>query len=179
MRLLHKHACIRIHPFNVSCLACRYMVEELLCDEELLRGGSSRGPASLPHDFKFWMFGATIAHVTVVCDRRRTGPSSYEVSIADCDASFKPQPTWCTPGDDANGRVNLVSLPPQPECWDDMVATASMLGEAVGAFCRVDFYATARGPIFGEFQMLFDLVDWNANADRAIRKLWRGRNGAG
>ena len=33
--------------------------------------------------------------------------------------------------------------------------------------------------VFGEFQLLFDLVDWNDRADAAIRTMWRGRDGAG
>ena len=60
-----------------------------------------------------------------------------------------------------------------------MVKSARTLGEAAGAFTRIDFYATTQGAVFGEFQLLFDLVDWNANADAAIRSLWRGRDGGG
>ena len=137
------------------------------------------GP-SLPIDFKFWTFGSTIAHVTVMCSRWRASAAGYTVGVADCDASFAPQPTWCTqPTDAASGLVELVELPPRPHCWDEMVDTARRLGDAVGAFARIDFYATPRGPVFGEFQLLFDLVDWNANADAAVRAHWRGRDGAG
>ena len=151
-----------------------YMVEELLQNEEGLSADSN-----LPLDFKFWCFGATIAHCTVMCGRWRTSDSAYTVAVADCDAAYTPRPTWCAlPTDAESGLVELVDLPPKPRCWEEMVATARRLGEAVGAFSRIDFYATPNGPVFGEFQLLFDLVDWNANADDAIRRLWRGRDGA-
>jgi hypothetical protein len=168
---------------TTSSIGGTYVIEERLEDERLLRadlgGGPDGGVTALPHDFKFWMFGSTVAHVTVVRGRRRLGPSSYAVSIADCDADYTPRPTWCTPGSEASGVVEAAQLPPKPQCWDAMVASASALGSAVGAFARVDFYATPLGPVFGEFQLLFDLTDWNGEADRAIRTLWRGRDGAG
>ena len=154
-----------------------YLVEELLVDE---RDADSGVPASLPMDFKFWCFGSHVAHVTIMVNRWRQSASAYTVAVADCDAAYTPRPTWCAiPPDPESGDVQFVELPPRPHCWDDMVASARTLGEAVGAFTRIDFYATKRGAIFGEFQLLFDLVDWNANADAAIQRHWRGRDGGG
>ena len=113
-------------------------------------------------------------------DRWREGDAAYTVAVADCDAEYNPQPSWCAlPSDAESGLVEYVDLPPRPKCWDEMVQQARTLGDAVGAFSRIDFYATTKGPVFGEFQLLFDLVDWNENADDAIRRHWRGRDGAG
>ncbi len=174
---------LRNEPFDVDAAAeaigsdgefASYVVEELLTDE------CGEGAPSLPPmDYKFWCFGPTIAHVTIMVSRERRG-SGYTVAVADCDDSYSPQPTWCAcPSSAESGLVEFVQLPKKPRCWDEMVATARRLGEAVGAFARVDFYATPRGPVFGEFQLLFDLVDWNEHADAAIRTMWRGRDGAG
>ena len=46
---------------------------------------------------------------------------------------------------------------------------ARALGAAAGVFTRVDLYASTDGPVFGEFQCLFDLRDWNRACDDAIR----------
>lgn len=177
------HDLLRNKPFDVNAAAdviaaddefSSYMVEELLADE---RGDAA--PSRLPVDFKFWCFGPTIAHVTIIVSRERRG-EGYTVAVADCDESFTPQPTWCAlPTSAESGLVELVPLPLKPLCWDHMVATARPLGAAVGAFARIDIYATPRGAVFGEFQLLFDLVDWNDRADAAIRTMWRGRDGAG
>ena len=128
-------------------------------------------------DFKFWCFGSTIAHVTVMCERWKDSEGGYHVDFADCDAAYAPRPTWCTEQTDVASGAS-VALPPKPRCWEARVATAQRLGAAVDAFTRIDLYATPRGPVFGEFQLLFDLVDWNENAESAIRTHWRGREGA-
>ena len=179
-----------------------YLVEEFLCDEVgLVRSSPARGfgssssssgssgsggggspghdafpAAGLPMDFKFWCFGSHIAHVTIMCERWKDATGGYHVDYADCDASYAPQPTWCTKETDVCSGA-AVPLPPRPHCWDEMVAMVRRLGEAAGVFTRIDCYATPRGPVFGEFQLLFDLVDWNENAERAIRTHWRGRDG--
>jgi hypothetical protein len=166
----------------------RYIVEECLFDEVTENPGGASGRQGMgdasapakgrpPMDYKFWCFGSTIAHVTIMCERWKDAEGTYHVDYADCDAAYVQQPTWCTEQTDvASGAP--VALPARPHCWDEMVATARRLGEAVGVFTRIDFYATPRGPVFGEFQLLFDLVDWNENAERAIRAHWRGRDGA-
>ena len=58
-----------------------------------------------------------------------------------------------------------------------MVSSVKTLGKALNCFARIDFYATPRGAVFGEFQLGLDCADWNATMDAEIRKAWKGADG--
>ena len=194
-----------------------YVAEELVRD---VHG------AALPTDYKFWCFGGTVAHVTIMTGRHRADANAYGygVTYADCDEDYREAPTWCAAVADAESgsvrvalevmsgpeathgppelglrvpsskgasgsigtpstrllalRSSQVPLPPRPACWPEMVGVARALGAAAGVFTRVDLYASTDGPVFGEFQCLFDLRDWNRACDDAIRAHWRGWDGA-
>lgn len=149
-----------------------YVAEELVRCEH---GGT------LPTDYKFWCFGGHVAHCTIMTGRLRsadTGSYGYGVTYADCDEHYAEAPTWCAATADAETGSTRVALPPRPACWREMVDVVRALGAATGVFTRVDMYATTSGPIFGEFQLIFDLRDWNGACDEAIRQHWRGLDGA-
>ena len=38
-----------------------------------------------------------------------------------------------------------------PDCTDELISTAKLLGKSVEMFMRIDLYATTRGAVFGEF----------------------------
>ena len=136
--------------------------------------------ATLPVDYKFFCFGAHVAHVYIVTGRHRkdAGSYGYGVNYADCDADYAEAPTWCSATADAETGSTRGALPPRPACWDEMVGTVRRLGAAAGCFGRIDMYATVdRGAVFGEYQFLFDLRDWNSTCDENIRRHWRGWDG--
>merc|ERR1712185_774338 len=116
-----------------------YIAEELVCD--------ARG-APLPTDYKFWCFGAQVAHVHIITGRHRTdagGSYGYGVRYADCDAEYVEAPTWASATADQETGSTRVALPPRPACWDEMVGTVRSLGAAVGVFARIDMYAAVDG----------------------------------
>ncbi len=68
----------------------------------------------------------------------------------------------------------------KPDCWDDLVSAAKVLGSALNRFTRVDLYATNNGPVFGEFTPTphggRGFTTW---ADKWLEEMWKGIEGAG
>ncbi len=153
-----------------------YTEAQLICELRRNRGRISRFPIlaeefvkteageyRLPIEFKFHTFGETIGAIEVV---QRT-------SAADERYAFY-SPSWHRLEDQMN--VNLVpgdSIAP-PKCFDEMLRCAQRLGVAYGTYVRIDFYATDRGCVFGEFSTTPDGGrGFTPFADAYFEELWR------
>ncbi len=120
------------------------------------------GDQVLPLEFKCYTFGATIAAIQVI---QRNGRQAW---------TWFYTPAWEPFDDPMTTKVpqGPGSIDP-PRCLDEIVANAKALGTAYGTFVRVDFFATERGCVFGEFsgspaagQQFTDF------ADRYFGELW-------
>lgn len=108
----------------------RVLVEEFIAPEP----GTE---AALPREYKFFVFGGHVGVVNVI--ERTTPPTA---------ATFGPAWDRLPPIDAVLAEPAVP--PPKPACFEEMLAAAATFGSAVGAFVRVDLYAGARGPVFGE-----------------------------
>lgn len=72
------------------------------------------------------------------------------------------------------------TLPPMPACYPEMLEVVRDIGGRLNAFCRIDMYATTRGPVFGEFTFFPTFgKNYTFAADAWLGKLWQGREGCG
>jgi hypothetical protein len=108
-----------------------FLIEEFLQNEE--------GKHDILTDYKFFCFNGEIATVWEI---QRTGPKTGFATFYD--------ENW-----NQIDEVHMFYPPkpkgPAPECFPDMVRQAKSLSKAYGIFVRLDFYATNRGAVFGEF----------------------------
>lgn len=106
-----------------------FLIEELIEDEQ------GNVP---PIDYKIYTFGPYVVMI-VVCD----------MSVPHGRFAWR-NPNWepITPMNPKVARLpeDLAS----PFCLREMVEAASRIGQLYGTFVRLDFYATSRGPVFGE-----------------------------
>lgn len=108
-----------------------FLFEEFLEQEQ--------GEHGILNDYKFFCFNGEIACIQVI---NRVGPNQGYGSFYDenwnkikkVTHTYKPAKTQSA-----------------PSCLDDMVASAKKLSKAYGIFVRIDFYATYKGCVFGEF----------------------------
>jgi hypothetical protein len=135
----------------------------LLLVEEFIESGSER-PA-LPPDYKVHVFGDHVAAVQVV-RRLGAGRSTWR-------QRFYTE-KWEPFGDPLNTFNPQDSTTPPPECLDDILGCARRLGRAFGAYVRVDFYASPRGAVFGEFAPTpYQGAHFTPYADAHFEELWR------
>ncbi|MDC0340993.1 hypothetical protein OAM96_03440 [Candidatus Poseidoniaceae archaeon] len=145
----------------------KIIIEELLIPWD--------GEKRIPYDYKFYMFGEKIAYCQII-DRRSS-------------ANTKLNKTWYV-----DSEFNIINKQimveywlddkqpaiMKPDCWNDLVSTAKVLGAAVNRFTRVDLYATNNGPVFGEFTPTphggRGFTKW---ADKWLGEMWEGVEGAG
>ena len=108
-----------------------FLIEEFLKNEA--------GEHSVLTDYKFFCFNGEIA---VVWEIQRIGPKTGHATFYD--------EHW-----QQLDEVHVFYPPkekgPAPKCFPDMVRQAKSLSKAYGIFVRLDFYATDRGAVFGEF----------------------------
>jgi hypothetical protein len=108
-----------------------FLVEEFLRDE--------RGKYRIPDDYKFYMFNGEIASIQVI---NRLGPASGFDSSYDENWNQIPNiSTYYPPAE----------YQQPPECLQEMLNQARLLSKSYKTFTRIDFYATDKGPVFGEF----------------------------
>lgn len=108
-----------------------FLFEEFLEQEQ--------GEHGILNDYKFFCFNGEIACIQLI---NRVGPnqgygSFYDENwnkIKNVTHTYTPAKTQAA-----------------PSCLDDMVASAKKLSKAYGIFVRIDFYATYKGCVFGEF----------------------------
>jgi hypothetical protein len=109
-----------------------FLVEEFLKDES--------GSYSIPTDYKFFCFNGNIAALGVI---NRLSPHSGFETHMDLDWNRIPKMTLAYP--------EPKNIPEKPACWEEMVAEVKKLSKAYEIFVRIDFYATDKGAVFGEF----------------------------
>lgn len=108
-----------------------FLIEEFVRNED--------GEYVIPNDYKFLMFNGEIASIVRI---NRLGPKEGFQDFYD--------ENW-------NVMDNLTVIYPNqgyrepPECLREMIEGARKLSKAYGIFVRVDFYATDKGAVFGEF----------------------------
>ncbi len=109
-----------------------FLIEEFLKNEQ--------GNYGILVDYKFFCFNGEIAAVGVI---ERRSPNSGDESFVDENWNVLPRITiaYSVPK----------ALPEQPACWDEMVAKVKELSKVYEIFVRLDFYATDKGAVFGEF----------------------------
>lgn len=109
------------------------LVEEFLQNED--------GEYKILDDYKFFCFNGKIASVGVI---NRLGPETGFVNYFDehwnpMESIATPYPYPIRPGQK------------KPKCFDEMVEQVKMLSKLYRIFVRLDFYATSKGAVFGEF----------------------------
>jgi len=122
-RLFREHG-----PMAVTLL----LIEEFVPAE----GGGGR----LPIEYKCHTFGSTVAAVQVI---ERTGPHSGTHRFY--------TPRWEPFPDVMDGNYPLAPRRGPPRCLEEMLGAATRLGEAIGTYMRVDFFASDAGAVFNEF----------------------------
>ena len=123
---------------NVLKKACaenpqlEFLFEEFLKDES--------GEYEIPEDYKFMCFNGEIASVGII---NRLGPHQGFETYYDLDWNQLPSINFSYPEPEIK--------PEKPACWDEMVKQVRLLSKAYEVFVRIDFYATDKGAVFGEF----------------------------
>lgn len=122
------------------------------------------GEYELPLEFKFHMFGETIGAIEVV-HRSSNAQVRYDCYTPSWDRFEDQMYTGTLPG----GPIA------PPNCFAEMLACARKLGVAYGTYARVDFYATDRGCVFGEFSTtpFFGGHQFTPFVEQYFEELWR------
>lgn len=109
------------------------LIEEFLQNEA--------GAYEIPIDYKFFCFNGKIAGISVI---KRLGP--HTGTCAFFNEHWIPiEPlTLSYPYPYKSGQT-------KPRCFDEMVEQVKKLSKIYGIFVRIDFYATSKGAVFGEF----------------------------
>lgn len=108
-----------------------FLVEEFLRDEA--------GEHRIPDDYKVYMFNGELASIQVI---NRLGPSKGFTSCYDEDWNRIPN---------VNIYYPQAPLQKAPECLQGILDQARLLSKSYEIFVRIDFYATDKGAVFGEF----------------------------
>ena len=109
----------------------QFLIEEFLEEEH--------GVYKVLNDYKFFCFNGEIASCHLI---NRLGPKAGFGSFYD--------EHW-NPMEAVHPGYTLVDPKPKPECLEEMVQHVKTLSKAYKIFCRIDFYATTKGAVFGEF----------------------------
>ncbi|WP_347159729.1 ATP-grasp fold amidoligase family protein [Pontibacter chitinilyticus] len=108
-----------------------FLIEEFVRDE--------KGVHRIPDDYKIAAFNGEIAVIDVI---NRTSPKT---GFSSCyDEHWNRVPNLA-------GFYQPAPLQEPPACLQDMLACARKLSKAYEIFVRIDFYATDKGAVFGEF----------------------------
>ncbi|EOR95401.1 putative glycosyltransferase [Arcticibacter svalbardensis MN12-7] len=108
-----------------------FLIEEFLENEE--------GEHAILDDYKLLCFNGVIASCHAI---KRFSPSKGEGNFY--DEHWNKMETL-------HLKYPLVDGQKPPKCWDEIISQAKMLSKAYGIFVRIDFYATSKGAVFGEF----------------------------
>lgn len=142
----------------------RFIIEEFIQDYS--------GDPGLPKDFKFYNFGDRCAFIHVV---KRMDPKdskkNFHWFIDEHRNKFKHQFIKTQKHSDVELEY--------PDHFDDMVALSKKLASKIGAFVRVDLYATKDTAIFGEFTAFpHGGKGYMKDADEYLGRMWKGTYGA-
>ena len=127
-----KEALLRILAAEIKKNAyLEFLIEEFLKTEQ--------EEYKIPIDYKFFMFGEEVATILVV--NRLMPPVGLNSFY---DINWKRIKT-------INNTFPNDSDQKPPDCLNEMIECSRKLGKAYETFVRIDFYATDKGAIFGEF----------------------------
>ena len=114
---------------------------EFLCEEFLT---DEKGVHRIPDDYKFFMFNGEIATIQQI--NRFSEKINGRVGAVKCyDESWKPMRMI------TNSNFYEAELQPPPKCLPELIDFAKELSKTYQTFVRIDFYATHKGAVFGEF----------------------------
>ena len=137
--------------------------------EEFLK--SWDGDYSIPLDYKFHMFGDHISFISIV--ERNSNVNTKNNRYWFVDEHWQP-----LSGQVMKTQVHNAEPLVIPDCADELISTAKLLGKSVGVFMRIDLYATTPGAVFGEFTPQphggKGFTEW---ADEWLGSLWEGKEG--
>jgi hypothetical protein len=127
------------------------------------RISSPGAPDALPLEYKVHVFGA---HVAVIERLARTGAHETKHRYY--------RPDWEAVDDEINTYVRRDPDLHEPPSWlDDMLGRAAAMGEELGTFMRIDFFAGEEGPVFNEFSsMPLAGQKYTPVAQEAFGSLW-------
>lgn len=108
-----------------------FLIEEFLKTEE--------GLHKIPTDYKFYMFDGQIASIQVI-----SRLNSSKASNTWYDETWNPMLNLTS-----NYPIGSIQAP--PKCLPEMIEDVKRLSKAYEIFARIDFYATDKGAVFGEF----------------------------
>lgn len=130
-----------------------FLIEEFVDNED--------GEHPIPVDYKFYTFNGEIACIQVI---DRLGPST---GLTTCyDGHWNRIDNIVTCYADAPSQR-------KPACFDEMVDQVKVLSKAYELFVRVDYYATTRGAVFGEFTPTPGLGNYfKPEADELLAEYW-------
>ena len=105
--------------------------------EEFIR--TEKGKYKIPDDYKFYMFNGEVACIQVI---NRLSPKDgfatyYDENWNQIESITTNYPTG--------------TYQQAPACLKEMLGDARKLSKVYGVFARIDFYATDKGAVFGEF----------------------------
>ncbi|RVU00666.1 hypothetical protein EOD41_11745 [Mucilaginibacter limnophilus] len=133
-------------------------LNEILIQEFLT---SESGEYRIPTDYKVHTFNGEIARIEVIY---RTGPGKGTVNVFDTN--------WEPKENIGKKYVNGDDLAP-PKCLPQIINQAKTLSKAYQIYVRIDFYATAKGAVFGEFTPTPGIgIGFTNKADRLFTFYW-------
>ena len=131
-----------------------FLIEEFIRTEE--------GEYQIPADYKFYMFNGEIARILII---NRIGPKEGLFSAYDKD--------WNMLDNEAHDKYAVTISQPPPRCFTEMAEQAKKLSKAYEIFVRIDFYATDKGAVFGEFTPTPGLgQNFTAETDKLLSDYW-------
>ena len=142
--------------------------EPFLAEELLQHDAGRRG---LPYDYKFNCFGSQIASLHVVERNSMTHKHQNRYWYLTEDWALQPIRI-------SRSLYPERTLPPKPDCLDEMLALIRDVGARLNCFVRIDIYATARGPVFGEFTAFPNMgYGYTPEAEARFGAMWQGLEG--
>jgi len=108
-----------------------FLVEEFVKTEQ--------GICKIPDDYKFYMFNGEVACIQVI---NRLSPQKGYTTFY--DENWKQMKNL-------NTHYPKGAYQQPPACLKEMIEDARKLSRAYEIFARIDFYATDKGAVFGEF----------------------------
>lgn len=137
----------------------RFGMFPLLVEEYLTTPEGDHGSGV---EYKFFMFGGHVG--TVMTFERRDGAWWVRHYT----------PDWQPIAEKFQAASPLDTPRPRPPDLDEMTTLAKAFGASVGTFIRVDFYATSKGVVFGEFSSLPSISGgFTPFADDYLGRLWQ------
>ena len=131
----------------------KFIVQEFLKSDD--------GVYRIPLDYKVHTFNGEIARIEVI---NRVSANTGSVSVFDKDWKRVENLGW--------RFQNNEDIQP-PKCHKDIINQATVLSRAYEIYVRIDFYATDKGAVFGEFSPTPGRgVGFSKQADRLLASYW-------